>query len=82
MSEEVRYSAVGKQYVQCDTFEEFLESDFGKFIEGLLYTIDKDGLLTVMGRNGKVTVRPGQMLFIADDDILSVSDMLGRSYGD
>ena len=71
---EMRYSAVGKQYIPCDTFEEFLGSDFGKFIEGFLYSMDKEGLLTVTGHDGKVQVRPYQYLFVFDKDRLFVKD--------
>lgn len=74
MSDEVRYTAVGKQYIPCDTFEQFLESDFGKFIEEFLYTVDKEGLLTIAGSDGKVQVRPYQFLFIYDEDRLFVKD--------
>lgn len=71
---EIRYTAVGKQYIPCDTYEQFLESDFGKFIEGFLYTVDKEGLLTVSGRDGKVQVRPYQWLYIYDEDRMYVKD--------
>jgi len=74
MSEEMRYSAVGKQYIPCDTYEQFLESDFGKFIEGFLYTVDKEGILTIAGSNGKVQVRPYQYLYVYDEDAVYVKD--------
>ena len=71
---EIRYTAVGKQYIPCDTYEQFLESDFGKFIEGFLYTVDKEGILTIAGSNGKVQVRPHQYLYVYDEDRVYVKD--------
>ena len=59
---------MGKQYIPCDTFEQFVESDFGRYIEGFMYSIDKDGLLTIAGSNGKVQVRPYQVVFVSDDE--------------
>ena len=74
MSDEVRYSAVGRQYVPCDTFDQFLESDFGKFINGFLFTVGKDDVLTITGTNGEFKVNPYQFLFIYDEDRLFVKD--------
>lgn len=74
MSDETRYTAIGKQYVPCDTFDQFTESDFGNFIEGFIYTIDKDGILTICARNGRFEVKPYQMVFIYDEDKVFVKD--------
>lgn len=77
MTDDKRYTAVGKQYVPCDSFGQFTESDFGRFIEGFIYTVDKDGIITINARDGKVQIRPYQYLFIYDGDRVFVKDKEG-----
>lgn len=70
-----RYSAVGMEYIPTDTFEQLLQSDFGQFIKGLLFSVDvitKE--MTITAGNGKCKVRPHQILYIYDGDKVFVKD--------
>lgn len=70
-----RYSAVGREYIPTDTFEQLLESDFGQFIKGFIFSVDAvDATLTITAGNGKFKVRPHQMVFIYDEDKIFVRD--------
>ena len=70
-----RYSAVGREYIPTNTFEQLLESDFGKFINGFIFSVDKiTREITITAGNGKFKVRPHQYLFIYDEDKVFVKD--------
>lgn len=75
MTDERRFTAIGRQYIPCDTFPDFTESEFGRFIESFIYSVDKDDRsLTIVAGNGKVKVNPYQYLFIYDGDKVMVAD--------
>ena len=75
MSDDRRFTARGRQYIPCDTFQQLTESEFGKFIESFIYSIDKDDMsLTVIAGNGNIKVEPYQYLFIYDGDKVFVTD--------
>ena len=69
-----RYTAVGRQYIPCDSFSKFAESELGKAIEDFMYTVDKDDVLTVTSVRDRAVVKPYQMLYIYDYDLFYVKD--------
>ena len=70
-----RYSAVGREYIPTDTFEQLLESDFGRFIKGFIFSVDAiTKAITITAGNGKFTVKPHQMLYVYDVDKVFVKD--------
>ena len=70
-----KYSPVGREYIPTDTFEQLLESDFGKFIIGFIFSVDAiTKEMTITASNGKFKVRPHQILYIYDEDKVFVKD--------
>lgn len=69
-----RHTAVGRQYIPCDTFEQFTQSQLGKAIEDFVYMVDMDDVLTVISVRDRAVVKPYQYLYIYDYDLFYVKD--------